>query len=45
MLLGIVALRAGQNKRIEYDAANMSVTNVPEANQYLTREYRAGWAL
>jgi len=45
MLLGIVALRAGQNRRIEYDAANMSVTNVPEANQYLTREYRAGWAL
>ena len=45
MLLGIVALRAGQNKRIEYDAANMTVTNVPEANQYLTREYRAGWAL
>jgi hypothetical protein len=45
MLLGIVALRAGQNRRIEYDAAGMRVTNVPEANQYLTREYRAGWAL
>ncbi|HEX9563541.1 MAG TPA: Gfo/Idh/MocA family oxidoreductase [Gemmatimonadaceae bacterium] len=45
MLLGIVALRAGQNKRIEYDGANMSVTNVPDANQYLTREYRSGWAL
>jgi predicted dehydrogenase len=45
MLLGIVALRAGQNKRIEYDAANMRVTNAPEANQYLTREYRAGWAI
>lgn len=45
MLLGIVALRAGQNRRIEYDGAAMSVRNVPEANQYLTREYRAGWAL
>lgn len=45
MLLGVVALRAGQNRRIEYDAAAMSITNAPDANQYLTREYRAGWAL
>lgn len=45
MLLGIVALRAGQNRRIEYDAAAMRVTNVPEANQWLTREYRPGWEL
>jgi len=44
-LLGIVALRAGQNRRIEYDAANMTVRNAPEANQWLTREYRTGWAL
>jgi predicted dehydrogenase len=41
MLLGIVALRAG--KKIEYDAATMRVTNVPEANQYLSRIYREGW--
>jgi hypothetical protein len=26
-----------------YDGANMKVTNVPEANQWLTREYREGW--
>jgi len=45
MLLGIVALRAGQGRKIDYDAANMRITNVPEANQYLTREYRAGWAV
>jgi hypothetical protein len=45
MLLGIVALRAGQNQRIDYDATNMKITNVPDANQWLTREYRAGWAL
>ncbi|HUF26797.1 MAG TPA: hypothetical protein VMM18_07445, partial [Gemmatimonadaceae bacterium] len=45
MLLGLVALRAGQGKKILYDAAAMRVTNVPEANQYLTREYRAGWEL
>ena len=43
MLLGVVALRAG--KKIEYDAANMRVTNVSAANQYLEREPRAGWSL
>ncbi|HSA55293.1 MAG TPA: Gfo/Idh/MocA family oxidoreductase [Gemmatimonadaceae bacterium] len=45
MLLGIVALRTGQGRKILYDGAAMSVTNVPEANAWLTREYRAGWAL
>jgi predicted dehydrogenase len=43
MLLGIVALRAGQGRRIHYDAQSMAIRNVPEANQYLTRQYRAGW--
>ena len=43
MLLGIVALRAGQATRISYDGAQMRVTSHPEANQWLTREYRAGW--
>ncbi len=41
MLLGVVALRAG--KKIQYDGANMKVTNVPEANQYLSRQPRQGW--
>ncbi len=45
MLLGIVALRTGQGRKILYDAERMQVTNVPEANQYLTREYRAGWSI
>jgi predicted dehydrogenase len=43
MLLGLVAHRAG--KRIEYDAANGRITNAPEANAYLKREYRANWTL
>ena len=43
MLLGIVALRAGQSKKILYDGAKMQVTNVPEANRWLTRDYRQGW--
>jgi predicted dehydrogenase len=45
MLLGIAALRAGQGRKILYDGANMRITNVPDANQYLTRVYRKGWEL
>ena len=45
MLLGIVARRAGEARKLLYDGANMRVTNVPEANAYLTREYRKGWEL
>jgi hypothetical protein len=43
ILLGNVAMRAGQE--IQWDAANVKVTNIPEANQYLQREYRQGWYL
>ena len=45
MLLGLVALRAGQGRKIVFDPASMRVTNDEDANRYLTREYRAGWAL
>jgi predicted dehydrogenase len=45
MLLGLVALRTGQGRKILYDGANMRVTNIPEANQYLTRDYRSGWSI
>ena len=43
VLLGNLAIRSGQ--RIEWDAANMNCTNVPEANKYVRREYREGWKL
>jgi hypothetical protein len=36
--LAAAALRAG--KRLEYDAASMKITNVPDANKYLYREYQ-----
>jgi hypothetical protein len=45
MLLGIAALRAGQGRKVLYDGANMTFTNAPDANQYLTRVYRTGWEL
>jgi len=42
--LGAVSLRLGGRKLL-FDAANMKVTNVPDANKYLVREYRPGWEL
>ena len=45
MILGIVALRAGQGQKILYDGEKMRITNVEEANQYLRREYRDGWSV
>ena len=45
MLLGLVALRAGQGFKMNYDGENMLVTNSERANGFLTREYRAGWSL
>jgi hypothetical protein len=42
--LGGVSLRMG-GRRLLFDSANMKVTNVAEANHYLTREYREGWRL
>jgi Tfp pilus assembly ATPase PilU len=50
MLLGVAALHANRianqnGKKLIYDAANMKFTNYEEANQFLTRVYRAGWEL
>ncbi|MBI4657386.1 MAG: Gfo/Idh/MocA family oxidoreductase [Verrucomicrobia bacterium] len=42
--LGAVSLRLG-GRRLLFDAATMKVTNAPEANKYLVREYRKGWEL
>ncbi len=45
MLLGIVSLRA-DNRKILWDAENMEVTNIPEANEYVRRQNpREGWAV
>jgi predicted dehydrogenase len=45
MCLGVAALRAGQGRKVYYDAEKMEFTNAPDANQFLTREWRKGWAL
>jgi predicted dehydrogenase len=43
VLLGNVAAKAGQ--KLEWDAATMKITNVPDADKFLRRTYREGWAL
>jgi len=42
-LLGNMAKRV--DARIEWDGANMKVTNLPEANKYIHTPYREGWIL
>ena len=42
-VLGNVAKRV--DARIEWDAANMKVTNLPKANAYVRTAYRKGWSL
>ena len=41
--LGTVALRA--RRKVLFDSQKVQITNVPQANQYLVREYRKGWEL
>jgi len=50
VLLGNVALRPELKERMNrtklmWDGENMKITNVPDANQFLQREYRKGWTL
>ncbi len=50
VLLGNVALRAEVKakllrSKLEWDGPNMKITNLAEANKYLHRQYRQGWAL
>ena len=41
VLLANVAIRS--RRRIEWDSKAMKVTNIPDANQFVTKEYRPGW--
>jgi len=43
MLLGLVAHRAG--KKLNYDPTTGQITNAPETNDYLERQYRKDWTL
>ncbi len=43
VLLGVLATRLG--KKLEWDGANMKVTNAPEADALIQPAYRDGWSL
>jgi hypothetical protein len=43
ILLGCVAARVGEGKRMEWDGPNMVSRNLPEAAQFTKRDNRAGW--
>jgi predicted dehydrogenase len=51
VLLGNVALRPALKERkvfgtkLLWDTEQFKFTNMPEANQYITKEYRQGWSL
>ncbi len=50
VLLGNIAVRMSQQLyekglKLYYDGPNMRITNMPEANNYIRREYRKGWTL
>lgn len=42
ILLGTVAIRV-PGEKLQWDSAQLRVTNSAEANRYLRRRYRAGW--
>ncbi|MEZ6132188.1 MAG: Gfo/Idh/MocA family oxidoreductase [Planctomycetaceae bacterium] len=44
VLLGNIAVRY-RGTRLDWDADAMKITNHEEANQWLTRDYRAGWKI
>ncbi|MGD2094036.1 MAG: Gfo/Idh/MocA family oxidoreductase [Phycisphaerales bacterium] len=43
LLVGNLAVRLG--RRIEWDTKTMRSTNAPEADNYITKFYRAGWSI
>jgi predicted dehydrogenase len=44
VLLGVLAARF-PGKKLEWDAANLRVTNLPEANEHVRVAYRKGWEM
>lgn len=45
ILVGNLAMRAGQGQRIEWDAKTLTSNNLPEVNQYVNRQPRDGWSI
>ena len=45
LLTNIAVLHQRDNVTLEYDAENMKISNLPEANNLFHYEYRSGWTL
>jgi predicted dehydrogenase len=43
ILLGCVALRVGEGRKMQWDGPNMKSPNIAEAEQFVKRQNRAGW--
>jgi len=43
ILLGCVALRVGEGRRMEWDGPNMKSPTIPEAAKFVSRNNRSGW--
>jgi len=44
VVMGNLAIR-NPGMKLDWDGENMKVTNLPEANKYVHRQYREGWTL
>ena len=44
VLVGVLALRT-PGKRLEWDSANLNVTNARSSTSFMKTEYRNGWTL
>jgi hypothetical protein len=45
ILVGNLAVRAGEGQRIEWDAKKLISTSHPDLNKFVHREYRSGYSL
>lgn len=45
ILVGNLAMRAGEGQRIEWNAKDLTSPNVEAINKFVNREYREGWTL
>lgn len=45
ILVGNLAMRAGEGQRIQWNAKDLVSPNVESVNQFISREYRDGWNL
>ena len=43
ILSGQLAMFAGPGRKVEWDAASMKCTNLPNLNAFVKGTYRAGW--